>query len=104
MRCPCNDTWHGLAGLSDTPTASSEHIASYCRSRWSNLPESTVPLAEVVVSHCSHPLSWLRAELANAEAAPVVEQFGIGSAIAARALLVGMERAVREMLAEIQAP
>ena len=68
MRCPCNDTWHGLAGLASTQTASNEHVSSYCRSRWSNLPESTVPLAEVVVSHCSHPLSWLRAELAEAEA------------------------------------
>ncbi len=36
--------------------------------------------------------------------APLIEEYNIGHAIVCRAALVGMERAVREMIASIQAP
>lgn len=44
------------------------------------------------------------AELENADQSPLIEEYNIGHAIVCRAALVGMERAVREMVSAIQAP
>lgn len=44
------------------------------------------------------------AELVDTDAVPLIEEYNIGHSIVCRAALVGMERAVREMVSAIQAP
>jgi pyridoxine 5-phosphate synthase len=44
------------------------------------------------------------AALENADRTPLIEEYNIGHAIVCRAALVGMERAVREMVSAIQSP
>jgi pyridoxine 5-phosphate synthase len=44
------------------------------------------------------------AALLDANQAPLIEEYNIGHAIVCRAVLVGLERAVREMVSAIQAP
>lgn len=44
------------------------------------------------------------AELENSDRSPLIEEYNIGHAIVCRAALVGMERAVREMVSAIGAP
>ncbi len=44
------------------------------------------------------------AELENPDRSPLIEEYNIGHAIVCRAALVGMERAVREMVSAIGAP
>lgn len=43
-------------------------------------------------------------ELVTSEGIPLIEEYNIGHAIVCRAALVGLERAVREMVSAIQAP
>ncbi len=44
------------------------------------------------------------AALVTPEKTPLVEEYNIGHVIVCRAVLVGLERAVREMVSAIQAP
>jgi pyridoxine 5'-phosphate synthase PdxJ len=43
-------------------------------------------------------------ELETAEGHPLIEEYNIGHVIVCRAAMVGLERAVREMVSAIQAP
>ncbi len=58
--------------------------------------------------HAGHGFDYLNvrpvAELLDSEGRPLIEEFNIGHAIVCRAALVGLERAVKEMVSAIQAP
>jgi len=50
------------------------------------------------------PIAALLHDIGGDEKAPLIEEYNIGHAIVCRAALVGLERAVREMVSAIQAP
>ena len=58
--------------------------------------------------HAGHGFDYVNvrpvAELESAQGSPLIEEYNIGHAIVARATLVGLERAVREMISAIRAP
>jgi pyridoxine 5-phosphate synthase len=59
-------------------------------------------------AHAGHGFDYANvrpvAELEREDRSPLIEEFNIGHAIVCRAALVGMERAVREMVSSIRAP
>jgi len=61
-----------------------------------------------LVVHAGHGFDFENvraiAALDNGRRGPLIQEYNIGHSIVARAALVGLERAVREMLAAIQAP